>query len=145
MEENILQLPQLVQSSVKMTDTVLGTLEAHARSKGGTHWGFSETNMANADTAALLFATDANKVVRFAKYIISKELSKEYKSGAVSFNQLLKLEVRLALNEEGEELYIVGKPAAMIGFAMDKVTATDYKPKSSLSEAEALKWAGASV
>jgi hypothetical protein len=145
MEENILQLPQLVQSSVKMTDTVLGTLEAHARSKGGTHWGFSETNMANADTAALLFATDANKVVRFAKYIISKELSKEYKSGAVSFNQLLKLEVRLALNEEGEELYIVGKPAAMIGFAMDKVEATDYKPKSSLSEAEALKWAGASV
>lgn len=143
--EEILQVPQLVQSSVKMTDQVLGTLEAHARSKGGTHWGFSETNMANADTAALLFATDANKVVRFAKYVISKELSKEYKSGSITFNQLLKLEVRLAHNETGDEIYIVGKPAAMVGFAMDAVKATDYKPTSSLSDADALKWANASI
>lgn len=143
--DNVLELPQLVQSKVTMTDTVLGTLEAHARSKGGTHWGFSETNMANADTAALLFATDANKVVRFAKYIISKELSKEYKSNAISFNQLLKLEVRLARNEKGEEIFIVGKPATMVGFAMDAVKATDYKPKTTLSEADALKWANAAV
>lgn len=143
--DNVLELPQLVQSKVTMTDTVLGTLEAHARSKGGTHWGFSETNIANADTAALLFATDANKVVRFAKYIISKELSKEYKSNAISFNQLLKLEVRLARNEKGEEIFIVGKPATMVGFAMDVVKATDYKPKTTLSEADALKWANAAV
>ena len=145
MEENLLELPQLVQSSVKMTDTVLGTLEAHARSKGGTHWGFIDTNMANPDTAVMLFATNESHTARFAKYIISKELSKEYKAGTISFNQLMNLEVRLAHNEKGEEIFIVGKPQALIGFAMDKVKATDYKPKTSLSEADALKWANVSV
>lgn len=145
MEENILQLPQLVQSSVKMTDTVLGTLEAHARSKGGTDWGFSDTNMSNPDTAVLLFATNPSRTARFAKYIVSKELSKEYKSGSITFNQLLNLEVRLAHNESGEELYIVGKPQALTGFSMDKVKAADYKPRTSMSEADALKWANVAV
>lgn len=143
--EDIMQLPQLVQSQVKMTETVLGTLEAHARSKGATDWGFSETNKNNADTALLIYATNPAKTARFAKYIVSKELSKEYYAGTTTFNQLLGLEVRLATNEAGEEIFIVSKPSAMIGFSMDAVKAAEYKPKTTLSDADALKWANASV
>jgi hypothetical protein len=145
MEEDILQLPQLVQSSVKMTDTVLGTLSAHAKSKGGTHWGFSETNKNNADTALMIFATDESKTKRFAKYIVSKELSKEYYAGTTTLAQLLSLDVRLAVNELGEEIFIISKAQALVGFAMDLLKAEPYKPTSTLSDADALKWANVSV
>jgi len=145
MEGNILQLPQLVQSSVKMTDKVLGTLSAHAKSKGGTDWGFSETNKTNADTALMIFATDESKTARFAKYIVSKELSKEYYAGTTTLAQLLSLDVRLATNEEGEEIFIVSKPSTLIGFAMNLLKVEPYKPTSTLSDADALKWANVSV
>jgi hypothetical protein len=148
MEETVLELPQLVQaptSSVKMTDIVLGTLDAHARSQGGTHWGFSETNKMNKDTALLIYATNEAKTARFAKYIISKELSKEYYAGTTTLAQLISLDVRLAHNEAGEELFFICKPSELIGFAMDKVKAEPYKPKTTLSDDEALKWANAAV
>lgn len=143
--ENILELPQLVQSQVKMTDKVLGTLAAHAKSVGGTDWGFSEANKSNPDTALLIYATDATKRQRFAKYIVSKELSKEYYAGTTTLGQLLNLDVRLATNEDGEEIFIVSKPSALVGFSMSLLTAEDYKPKTTLSDADALKWASAAV
>lgn len=143
--ENVLELPQLVQSTVKMTEKVLGTLSAHAKSVGGTDWGFSETNRDNPDTALLVYATDSAKRARFAKYIVSKELSKEYYAGTLTFGQLLGLDVRLATNEANEEIFIVSKPSTLIGFSMDLVKSEEYKPQTKLSDADALKWANAAI
>lgn len=140
--EAVIQLPQpAIQSAVKMTETTMGTFGA--LTSQAVNYGFDPTNFANQDTALLIFAIDS--AGKRDKFVLSKELSREYYAKEIEFNQLLDLDVRLAISDAGEEIKIIAKPSQMMTFAANKVVAKPYKAKTTLSEADVLALANVSI
>jgi hypothetical protein len=141
MEANVIIPTAPAQSAVKLSDTKLGTFGA--LTANATSYEFDPTNFANKETAILIFAVGANG--KEDKYILSKPLSQEWYRGEVGLDQVMSLDVRLASNEEGEEIKIITRPTARMAIDATKVTAKPYVSKSTLSEAEMFKLANITV
>lgn len=141
METNVIIPTAPAQSAVKMSDTKLGTFGALTASAAS--YQFDPTNFANKETAILLFAVDANG--REDKYILSKPLSQEWYRGEVGLDQVMSLDVRLASNEEGEEIKIITRPTQRMSIEASKIVAKPYVSKSTLSEEEMFKLANISI
>jgi hypothetical protein len=141
MEANVIIPTAPAQSAVKMSDTKLGTFGA--LTANAASYQFDPTNFANKETAILLFAVDANG--KEDKFILSKPLSQEWYRGEIGLDQVLTLDVRLASNEEGEEIKIITRPTQRMTIDATKITAKPYVSKSTLSEAEMFKLANISI
>lgn len=140
-EANVIIPTAPAQSAVKMSDTKLGNFGA--LTANAVSYEFDPTNFANKETAILIFAIDASG--KENKFVLSKPLSQEWYRGEVGLDQVMSLDVRLASNEDGEEIKIITRPTQRMTIDANKITAKPYVSKSTLSEAEMFKLANISI